>query len=153
MAEMRVTIEGSYNPATGTTTTAIPISGSITTTPSGTQTVTGTVTTIPNNGTAVTSLSAATAVSTGTVYDLGYLSRDYTFVGTSSATLTAGVVRLFGSIDNTNFVQIGTDITASTDFPSATSKAYSGSTDYRYFRADITTLITGGNITVKVLGA
>lgn len=151
MAEMRVTIDGGFNPATGLASYPLPVTGTFT--PSGTQTVTGTVTSIPNNGVAVTSLSAATAISTGTVYDLGYLSRDYTFVGTSSATLTAGVVRLFGSIDNAAFVQIGTDITASTDFPSATSKAYSGSTDYRYFRADITTTITGGNITVKVLGA
>jgi hypothetical protein len=39
MAEQRVTIEGSYNPATGTTTNSIPVSGTLTTTPSGTQDV------------------------------------------------------------------------------------------------------------------
>lgn len=147
MAEMRVIVEGSFNPATGTSSSTIPISGTITTTPGGTQNV------APAAPATVTSLNAATAISTGAVYDLGYLSRDYTFVGTSSATLTAGVVRLFGSIDNTRFVQIGTDITLSTDFPSATDKAYTGSTDYRYFRADITTTVTGGNITFKILAA
>lgn len=141
MAEMRVIVEGTYNTSTGGTN---PLPGSAATSPSFS---------VPAAPATTTSLNAATAVSSGTVYDLSYLSRDYTFVGTSSATLTAGVVRLFGSIDNTNFVQIGTDITLSTDFPSATSKAYTGSTDYRYFRADITTLVTGGTITFKILAA
>lgn len=117
------------------------------------STITGTVLVQSPPVTAVTSLSAVSGLTTGTVYDLTYLSRDYTFVGNSSATLTAGVVRLFGSIDNTSFVQIGTDITLSTDFPSATSKAYSGATDYRYFRADVTTAVVGGVITFKVMGA
>jgi hypothetical protein len=143
MAEMRVVIEGGYNATTGAVVNPLPVAG----------TISGTVVVAPSAPTVVTSLNAATAVSSGAVYDLGYLSRDYTFVGTSSATLTAGVVRLFGSIDGTAFVQIGTDITLSTDFPSATSKAYTGSTDYRYFRADITTTVTGGNITFKILGA
>lgn len=107
----------------------------------------------PATQTAFTTLSAASGLTTGTVYDLGSLSRDYTFVITSSATLTAGVIRLFGSIDNAAFVQIGTDISATADFPSATSKAYSGATDYRYLRADITTAITGGTVTAKVMGA
>jgi hypothetical protein len=151
MAEMRVLVEGGFNPATGTSSFPLPVTGTFT--PSGTQTVTGTVTTIPNNGAAVISLSGASSVVQGAVYDLGYLSRDYTFVGNSSATLTAGIIRLFGSIDNVNFVQIGTDITAATDFPSATAKSYSGATDYRYFRADITTTITGGNVSFKILGA
>jgi len=142
-----------YNPATGTTSSTIPVSGTLTTVPSGTQTVTGAVTVSPTAPAVVTSLNAATAISSGTVYDLGYLSRDYTFVGTSSATLTAGVVRLFGSIDNTNFVQIGSDISCTADFTAAVSKAYTGATNYRYLRADITTTITGGNITVKVMGA
>lgn len=141
MADMRVVVEGGYNVTTGAITNPLPVG------------IVGTITVTPPTGTAVTSLSAVTAITTGTVYDLGYLSRDYTFVLTSSATLTAGVVRLFGSIDNSAFVQIGTDITLSTDFPSATSKAYTGATDYRYFRADVTTTVTGGNITAKVLGA
>lgn len=144
MAEMRVVIEGGYN-AAGNVVSPLPVSGTFTSS--------GTVTVAPASPATVTSLNAATAVSSGAVYDLGYLSRDYTFVGTSSATLTAGVVRLFGSIDNTNFIQIGTDITLATDFPSALSKSYTGATDYRYFRADITTTVTGGNITFKILAA
>ena len=142
MAELRVVVEGGYN-ASGVITSPLPVSG----------TISGTVTVTPSAPATVTSLNAATAISSGTVYDLGYLSRDFTFVGTSSATLTAGVVRLFGSIDNTNFVQIGSDITLATDFPSATSKAYTGAVDARYFRADITTTVTGGNITFKILAA
>lgn len=141
MAEHRVIVEGAYNTTTGAT---MPLAGTSVAVPSYSA---------PAAPAIVTSLSAATAVSSGTVYDLTYLSRDYTFVGTSSATLTAGVIRLFGSIDGTTFVQIGADITAATDFPSATSKAYTGSTDYRYFRADITTTITGGNVTFKILAA
>jgi hypothetical protein len=39
MADQRVTIEGSYNPATGLTSSSVPVSGSLTTTPSGTQDV------------------------------------------------------------------------------------------------------------------
>lgn len=107
----------------------------------------------PNAPATANTLTAVSATTTGTVYDLGYLTRDYTFVITSSATLTAGVIRLFGSIDNTSFVQISTDISCVTDFPSATSKAYSGATNYRYLRADITTTITGGTVTAKILGA
>lgn len=147
MAEMRVIVEGSFNPATGTVVSTVPVSGTITTTPSGTQNV------APAAPATVTSLNAATAVSNGTVYDLGYLSRDYTFVGTSSATLTAGTVQLQGSIDGTTFVPIGTDIALATDFTAATSKAYTGSTDYRYFRASITVTVTGGTITFKILAA
>lgn len=116
-------------------------------------TITGTVVVSPSAPVTATTLSAVSGLTTGTVYDVGYLSRDYTYVITSSATLTAGVLRLFGSIDNSAFVQIGTDITAVTDFPAATSKAYSGATDYRYLRADITTVITGGTVTAKILGA
>jgi len=133
------------DPTTGATVNPLPVSGTFTSS--------GTVTVAPSAPAVVTSLNAATAVSTGSVYNLGYLSRDYTFVGTSSAALTAGVVRLFGSIDGTSFVQIGTDITLSTDFASATSKAYTGASDFRYFRADITTTVTGGNITFKILAA
>lgn len=145
MAEMRVVIEGGYNPTTGLVTNPLPVSG--------TFTASGTTTVAPSAPAAVTSLNAATAISTGAAYDLGYLSRDYTFVGTSSATLTAGVVRLQGSIDGTTFVPIGTDITLSTDFATATSKAYTGASDFRYFRADITTTVTGGTITFKILAA
>lgn len=145
MAEMRVIVEGGYNPTTGAVQNPLQVAGTFT--PSGTVIV------APSAPATANTLTNATTTTTGTVYDLGYLSRDYTFVGTSSATLTAGVVRMFGSIDNTNFVQIGADITCSTDYPSATSKAYTGATDYRYFRADVTTNITGGNLTMKILGA
>lgn len=98
-------------------------------------------------------LNSASGLTTGSVYDLGYLSRDYTFVITSSAALTAGVIRLFGSIDGSLFVQIGSDITCSTDFPAALNKAYTGATNYRHLRADITTAITGGTVSAKILGA
>lgn len=145
MGAMRVTIDGGVNPTTGAIVNPLPVTGSFTTS--------GTVSVAPSAPATLTTLNAATTTVTGAVYDLGYLSRDYTFVGTSSATLTAGVVRLFGSIDNTAFVQIGSDINCATDFTSATSKAYTGATDYRYFRADVTTNITGGNVTFKILGA
>jgi hypothetical protein len=148
MAELRVIVEGTYGNV------PLPVTGTFT--PSGTQNVAITgqpIQVTPPITTAVTSLSAVSATTTGTVYDLGYLSRDYTFVGTSSATLTAGVVRLFGSIDNSAYIQIGSDISCATDFPSATSKAYTGAVDFRYFRADVTTTITGGTVTFKILGA
>lgn len=150
MAELRVIVEGTYGNV------PLPVSGTITTVPSGNQNVTITgqpISVLPPSTSAVNNFTGASGLTTGVVYDLGYLSRDYTFVGNSSATLTAGVVRLFGSIDNSNFVQIGTDITLATDFPSAIAKAYTGSTDYRYFRADVTTTVTGGVITFKILGA
>lgn len=145
MGAMRVTIDGGVDPTTGLVVNPLPVSGTVATS--------GTVLVAPSAPAVVTSLNAATTTVTGTVYNLGYLSRDYTFVGTSSATLTAGVVRLFGSIDNTTFVQIGSDITLSTDFATATSKSYTGATNYRYFRADVTTNVTGGNITFKIMGA
>lgn len=116
-------------------------------------TISGPVSASPSAPATANTLTAASGLTTGTVYDLGYLSRDYTYVITSTATLTAGVIRLFGSIDNSAFVQIGSDISATADFPSATTKAYSGATNFRYLRADITTVITGGTVTAKVMGA
>lgn len=151
MAEQRVIVEGTYNNV------PLPVSGTLTTTPSGTQNVSITgqtinVAMIPAASTAANTLTAATTAVTGTVYDLTYLSRDYTFVATSSAALTAGVVRLFGSIDNSAFVQIGPDISCTADFTAAVSKAYTGAVNFRYFRADVTTTIAGGTLTVKILG-
>lgn len=116
-------------------------------------TITGTVSGVPGSTAIATSLNAVSGLTTGAVYDVGYLARDFTFVGTSSATLTAGVVRLFASIDGTNFVQIDGDVALATDFTTATSKAYSGAAAGRYFRADVTTAVTGGTITFKILGA
>lgn len=100
----------------------------------------------------VTSLNAATAVSNGTALSVGYVPSACTFVGTSSATLTAGTILLQGSIDNVNWITL-TTITAATDFTAAMTKSYAITTFFPYYRAAISVLITGGNITMKVVAS
>ncbi len=97
------------------------------------------------------SLDAATT-GTGEVYDTGRLASKAVFVLTADAAITAGAVALEGSLDGSAYVDAVTAPTLTTDFASAGSKAYTGSS-FRYYRVRVTTDITGGPLTATILAA
>jgi hypothetical protein len=95
------------------------------------------------------SLSAVSAAGPGAALDALTSRGNVIMIVTSSAGVSAGSVQLQGSLDNANWVNIGTAVsttTASTTFPPviATSQFV------RYVRANIATAITGGTVTVSV---
>ena len=94
------------------------------------------------------SLSAQSAVGAGTSVD-GLTVRSAAAISvTTSSGVSAGAVTLQGSLDATNWFNLGSAIsttTASTTTQTVVSSAYA-----RYFRAAITTAITGGTVTASV---
>jgi hypothetical protein len=141
---------------------SVRVVGSISTSPSGTQTVSGTVT--ANQGTAAvvpwlvtsgvttstTTLNAASAVSKGTSKDFGYAVQNISMVVTAGTGVTAGAVQLEVSQDGTNWAPIGSPISltaAGTVAPITVTGAF------RYARGAITTAITGGTVSATVMGA
>lgn len=141
MAEMRVTIDGMYPPGS-----TLPVSGTLTTTPSGTQNV---AVTTPLNGTAVatstgtaspvTTLTAATT-GTGTAVDFSAARSNITMAIIVTGTVTAGSVALDVSQDGTNWVPDGsvTPVTGTNTMLTVSAEAW------RYARGRIATNITGG---------
>lgn len=96
-------------------------------------------------------LTSLNGVSTGvgTTVDLGAARAHISLVITPSASLTGGAVALEVSHDGTNWANV-----ADTGALSGTAaKTVSTVGAYRYARANITTTITGGNVTVTVAGA
>lgn len=107
-----------------------------------------------------TSLSAVSALTTGTVVDFGSGSLAATFQLNVSGTVTAGAVTFLGSVDGTTFQNLGvaqlasSGVTAANPFTVTTNLNalfhYTGMA-IRYFRADVTTGVTGGaTVTVKI---
>ncbi|WP_141120200.1 DUF6385 domain-containing protein [Mycobacterium malmoense] len=94
------------------------------------------------------SLSAKSTVSTGTALD-GLAVRSAAVMATTTSTgVSAGAVQLQGSLDGTNWFNLGSAVSttaASTTTQTVVSNAYA-----RYVRAAITTAITGGSVTVSV---
>ena len=105
----------------------------------------------PAAAASVISLTNATAVSNGSSYDCGYVANTTAVQITSSATLTAGQIRIQGSLDGTTWADMKV-IDAATDFPSALSKMYGfdGTNSAKVWRVSISTTITGGNITARI---
>jgi hypothetical protein len=99
----------------------------------------------------VVSLTNATAVSNGSTYDCGYVAFATVVQITSSAALTAGQIKIQGSLDGTTWADMKT-IDATADFPSAVSKIYSFDTTNtaKVWRVAITTTLTGGNVTARI---
>lgn len=180
MSELKVNVD---NPVSN----PVNVTGTISTTPSGTQTVAGTVTanqgtpaatanawpTKVGNGTANvdvapatpsgqgnallvtggvltagTTLSAASGISSGTVVDYGAAKNNFTLVVVASAGVSAGVVALEVSQDNTNFYRHTTSVTTSA--PGVSQVTMSGFA-FRYARGAITTAITGGTVTATLM--
>ena len=99
----------------------------------------------------VVSLSGVSATGRGTVIDLGGTHSNHSMVVTTSAGVSAGSVALQGSLDGTNWVNLGTAVTtnaASTSFLASVSGV-----PMRYLAANVATGITGGTVSATVAGA
>jgi hypothetical protein len=110
------------------------------------------------------SLSAVTAVSNGATVDLGAAQRSITFSIVTSAGVSAGAVTLQVSVDGVNW---GTPPTGSLVILSAGTLANpltvaSASTTWivtvpaatcRFARATVSTTITGGTVSVSIVGS
>lgn len=114
----------------------------------------------------IKSLNAATTTVTGTVADFQSAKNGATFACVASAGTTAGAITLFGSVDAATFAPLtGAAIVGQTTGATLSngvltftapctvlvSLGNNGSA-LRAFRADVTTNMTGGTVTVNVLG-
>lgn len=144
-AEMRVAIDGTASTAAPITVTqggntanvAVP----------GPNLGAGLVTT---TGTLIssTTLTAQSATGAGTVADFGSAKQHVTIAVTAGAGVSAGVVSLEVSQDNTNwFATAGGALTA----PGVTSTTVTGA--WRYARGNVTTTITGGTVSATLMAA
>lgn len=141
MAEMAVRIEGgvSTSISQGGQTANIAVPG-----PNlGAALVTTTGTLVSS-----TTLTAASAVSAGTVADFGSGKQNITMATTAGAGVSAGAVALEVSQDNTNWFQVApVTLTA----PGVTQITQVGA--WRYARGAITTTITGGTVSATLMAA
>lgn len=116
----------------------------------------------------VLSLSAATTTAAvPVVADIGEFCRSVTFQVVASAGTTAGAVTFQGSIDGATYVPLtAAAVIGQTGGPTLTNGVLSftaastalvslgsNTSAIRYFQAIVSTNITGGNVTVKIMGA
>lgn len=94
-------------------------------------------------------LTTQSAVASGTTVDFGAAKQCITLVVTAGAGVSAGVVTLQLSQDNTNFYAHTTTIT--TTAPGVFSVSLTG-VAFRYARGSITTTITGGTVSATIQG-
>ena len=95
-----------------------------------------------------TTLTAQSATGAGTAADFGSAKQAVTISVTASAGVSAGVVALEVSQDNTNWFRTnGAALTA----PGVTSTTVSGA--WRYGRGNVTTTITGGTVSATLMAA
>jgi hypothetical protein len=96
------------------------------------------------------SLTAQSALNTvGAVMDNGGCFSNHTMVVTSSAGVSAGAVQLAGSLDGTNWFNLGSAVSTSTASTTFAPVVISNQ-PVRYLRTQITTAITGGTVTAVV---
>lgn len=94
------------------------------------------------------SLSAVSAVGAGSVLD-GLAVRSAAVMSTTTSSgVSAGDVQLQGSLDGVSWFNLGSAV--STTAASTTTQTVVSSAYARYFRAAITTAISGGTVTVSV---
>jgi hypothetical protein len=94
------------------------------------------------------SLTAVSATGPGLALDAVVCRGNAVMTVTTSAGVSAGSVQCQGSLDNVNWVNVGTAVTTST--ASTTTAVIATSQFYRYYRANVATAITGGTVTVSV---
>ena len=97
----------------------------------------------------IASLTAVSATGPGTALDNNGTRSNHVMAITSSAGVTAGAVTLQGSMDNVNWFNLA----SATTVPAAGATTLGGNTTLtpvRYLRANITTTVTGGTVTVYV---
>ena|ERR1700757_3470773 len=103
---------------------------------------------VVNGALPITSLSAVSATGGGTALDNTVARSNHNLVITTSAGVSAGAVKLEGSLDNSNWFQLVAPITTA-----AATTTYQGAVaniPARYVRANVSTTITGGTVTVLV---
>lgn len=97
---------------------------------------------------ASTTLTAQSATGAGTVADFGSGKHAISLAVTAGAGVSAGVVALEVSQDNTNWFRTnGSALTA----PGVTATTVTGA--WRYARGNVTTTITGGTVSATVMAA
>lgn len=145
MAEMKVAIDGAVSTAAPITITQGGQTANVAV-PSpnlgaGLVTTTGTLI-------ASATLTAQSATGAGTVADFGSAKQQVTIAVTAGAGVSAGVVAIEVSQDNTNWYRTnGSALTA----PGVTSTTVNGA--WRYARGNVTTTITGGTVSATVMAA
>jgi hypothetical protein len=93
------------------------------------------------------SLSAVSATGPGTALDSVTCRGNAVATVTASAGTTAGQVTIQGSLDNVNWVTVGSPVTTSA---AGTTAVTATGQFYRFIRANVTTTIVGGTVTVSV---
>lgn len=96
----------------------------------------------------VVSLTAVSATGAGSVLDGLTVRQNACMSVTTSAGVSAGSVQLQGSLDGTNFYNLGSAV--STTAASTTTQVTVTSAFSRYVRGNVGTGITSGTVTVSV---
>jgi hypothetical protein len=103
------------------------------------------------------SLTGVSATGPGAALDNVGVRNNHSVVVTTSAGVSAGVVQLEGSQDGVGWVQLlggsGQNAAITTNAANKTFLATANLTPFRFLRANITTIITGGTITAWVASA
>jgi hypothetical protein len=99
---------------------------------------------------AFTTLSAVSAVSNGTTVDFASAKANITLAIVPSAGVAGGVVVLQCSQDSTSWVKVGADSAA---LAASTNQQISVTGAWRYARAAVTTIVSGGTVTAKLMAA
>jgi hypothetical protein len=93
------------------------------------------------------SLNAVSALGAGAALDAVTCRGNVVATVTASAGTTAGQVTIQGSLDHVNWVTVGSPVTTSA---AGTTAVTATGQFYRYIRANVTTTIVGGTVTVSV---
>ena len=95
-----------------------------------------------------TTLPAGTSAGgAGTAIDLGFPMSNHLVAIVGSAGISAGAVKLEGSLDDVNWFQLIAPVTATA---SSTVTGTIANTPCRYVRGNVSTAIVGGTVTVLV---
>jgi hypothetical protein len=96
----------------------------------------------------ITSFTAKSATGPGSVLDGLAVRANAVMVVTTSAGVSAGSVQLQGSLDNSNWFNLGSAV--STTAASTTTQVVVTGAYARYVRANVATAITGGTVAASV---
>lgn len=99
----------------------------------------------------IESLTNVSAAGAGTVLDCIQPQLQQVMVVVSGNGVSAGAVQLQGSLDGSNWFNIGSAVTTSA--ADTISTPVTGTIPCRYLRASITTAITGGTVSAWVAAA
>ena len=96
------------------------------------------------------SLAAGSTTGAGSQLDNSGVFANHTLVTITTAGITAGAVQLQGSLDNINWVNLGTPITLTA---SSVQTASVANAPFQWVRANVSTTVTGGSVAAWVASA